>query len=1056
MRVYLIIVFCFVSTVLKAQNSLHAVSWYTTENGLSNNEVTTILEDSRGFVWVGTIEGLNRFDGFQFKQFYSEKGNPNSLTHNSIYSIIEYQYGQLLIATGNGLSVFNTLNGRFENEKIQPTFLHADFGNPINSVYKDPEGNIWANGNGEVYRLDSNLHYHGALTDEPWAVSLKGALIGFERWQTDQQGRLWFLSDTSGINIIDLRQKKVLNYKNNAGQLPYLKYRVMRSFLIDEANKSVWYSPYGAGLMRYDIETHQEHYVDVGAKLAGEYNTVNSVVKTNDGQLLFGNSEKFVSLSTSSLQAEEIISPYRKMSGTIVPITIEKTREENYWVGCPNGLLLLSKKQAAKEIPLLFPGGKNAGDAKDVLIASSGKIYCAYTNNKLVIIEKDRVAYKWYELNENPRAEITRTMIDQYQQIWVGSSVGLFLFDEKNKHFHRPVNLPEELKTGRINLLHIDSKQTLWIGTRDPLQLYRYTASANQFEKVSNNVIQHFASMGNNGRISTMVNDRYGNIWMNSRLGGGIACYYTDTDKWELYPSAGKNVPLLSKRGFSCIYPDENNCIWMSDYLGNGLIRYQYKTDSLTNFTKGDGLLSNFILNVVGNGRGTIWLVSRQGITAVNNISGQRKLNIPLPVIANAEASQYDPVNNELVFALSDRIVLRSLNNHERPDELKPVLDGITINDKPYFVDSKNPVLRLPHNQNNLSVDFTAVDFSGRRLFAYRLKGTDNDWKSGDQLRHAQYANLGPGKYSFLVKTQNEQGEWSEEHLLFTMTIRPPWWKSWWFITLFSLTATAIIIWWIRAREQNIKKTAAEKAKAEALLQHTQMQLAGQQLKMAEAEMNALRAQMNPHFIFNSLNSINNYIMKNDADNASGYLTKFSRLMRHILDNSRTNWVTLENELKALELYIELEAFRFDYTFSYTISTNPSINIYRALIPPMMIQPYVENAIWHGLMHQKKSGGLLQIDLTLEAENLVITVTDNGIGRDAAKAKKSRSADSQKSHGMKITSERLDIMNKAYGINAQVLVEDLSAGRTNTGTRVKILLKYLLNDQSLGQQTINN
>src|SRR6188508_2969786 len=122
-------------------------------------------------------------------------------------------------------------------------------------------------------------------------------------------------------------------------------------------------------------------------------------------------------------------------------------------------------------------------------------------------------------------------------------------------------------------------------------------------------------------------------------------------------------------------------------------------------------------------------------------------------------------------------------------------------------------------------------------------------------------------------------------------------------------------------------------------------------------EMQALRAQMNPHFMFNSLNSINNFILKNDPDNASDYLTKFSRLMRLILDNSRSEWVLLENELKALQLYIELEAVRFDNAFKYSMEVTKDVDPETMMVPPLIIQPYVENAIWHGLLHRKEPGG---------------------------------------------------------------------------------------------------
>jgi sensor histidine kinase YesM len=213
--------------------------------------------------------------------------------------------------------------------------------------------------------------------------------------------------------------------------------------------------------------------------------------------------------------------------------------------------------------------------------------------------------------------------------------------------------------------------------------------------------------------------------------------------------------------------------------------------------------------------------------------------------------------------------------------------------------------------------------------------------------------------------------------------------------------------------------------------------------KIATVEMGSLRAQMNPHFMFNSLNSINNFILKNDPDNASGYLTKFSRLMRLILDNSRNEWVLLENELKALELYIELEALRFDNAFDYRIEVTEDVNPEAVLVPPMIIQPYVENAIWHGLLHRKESGGKLDIHIWKNGGMLNIEIEDNGIGREEAKKRKSKTATKQKSHGMEITSQRLEIVNKLYGVHASVAIKDVVNGMGESeGTVVLLHMLY--------------
>jgi sensor histidine kinase YesM len=210
------------------------------------------------------------------------------------------------------------------------------------------------------------------------------------------------------------------------------------------------------------------------------------------------------------------------------------------------------------------------------------------------------------------------------------------------------------------------------------------------------------------------------------------------------------------------------------------------------------------------------------------------------------------------------------------------------------------------------------------------------------------------------------------------------------------------------------------------------------QKKIIETEMAALRAQMNPHFIFNCLNSINLFILKSEPEIASDYLTKFSRLIRLVLDNSRSQLVTLSNEITAIKLYIEMEALRFANKFGYEIIVDDTIDIENTEIPPMLLQPYVENAIWHGLM-QYNGEGKITLLFARKDNTLIATIEDNGIGRDMAQRMKSKSATEHKSHGMKVTAERIDMINRIYDTQAKLeIIDKLGDTGIAFGTKVKI------------------
>jgi LytS/YehU family sensor histidine kinase len=250
------------------------------------------------------------------------------------------------------------------------------------------------------------------------------------------------------------------------------------------------------------------------------------------------------------------------------------------------------------------------------------------------------------------------------------------------------------------------------------------------------------------------------------------------------------------------------------------------------------------------------------------------------------------------------------------------------------------------------------------------------------------------------------------------------------------LCALGLIYGWVRFRLKEkfrLQLERSEKDKQMAELKH----------KGSELEMQALRAQMNPHFIFNSLNSINNFILQNNRAQASEYLTKFSKLVRLILQNSQASLIPLDSELESLELYLNLEALRFDYHFDYKISVPEDMDISALQVPPLILQPYVENAIWHGLMHKEEKGHL-DIEVSEEENHLYFKITDNGIGRAQAAALASKSATKHKSMGLRITAHRIAIIQNSQTLESPVTISDLvNTDGSAAGTEVTIKMPLI-------------
>jgi LytS/YehU family sensor histidine kinase len=357
--------------------------------------------------------------------------------------------------------------------------------------------------------------------------------------------------------------------------------------------------------------------------------------------------------------------------------------------------------------------------------------------------------------------------------------------------------------------------------------------------------------------------------------------------------------------------------------------------------------------------------------------------------------------------------------------------------------------IELPHTDNTFAIAWSARNFTNpeQDTFYHRLEGVDDDWVATPaSQRSTSYLKLPPGDYRFRLKCKNRDGVFGPEKTLLVRII-PAFWQTWWF-RLLVISALAGVVAVIASLRQRQKRLAAELKQREAEFKQKEAEM---NQRIAEYQVAALRSQMNPHFIFNSLNSINRFVQLSGPDDASNYLTKFARLIRLVLDNSRAEVISLESELEAIRLYLELESLRFAGQFEYRVSVAQDVDIEEISVPPLFVQPYVENAVWHGLMQKAEADRQLEIHVRLDERGwLCIEISDNGIGRERAKELKSKSATRQKSHGMDITAERVRMFTERTGRQMVVQVDDLFAeGGEPCGTRVKIMLETGASNQNL-------
>jgi LytS/YehU family sensor histidine kinase len=308
-------------------------------------------------------------------------------------------------------------------------------------------------------------------------------------------------------------------------------------------------------------------------------------------------------------------------------------------------------------------------------------------------------------------------------------------------------------------------------------------------------------------------------------------------------------------------------------------------------------------------------------------------------------------------------------------------------------------------------------------VYYYKLEGVDNHWRKTTD-RHIHYPQLNPGNYKFCVKAKNSFGKLSKNAAEIKFDINKPYYKKAWFV-LSSIFVALLLIGSVFYLFFKMKIREFQR-------------LGELEKELNKTRQHALSAQMNPHFIYNSLNSVQSYILMNDVEKSSEYLSKLGDLMRRILNNSQHSSISLHEELTALEKYVEMEQIRFSDSFDFELTIDENINIEIISVPPLIIQPYVENAIHHGL-RLKEGRKILKVHVFIFEEHINIHIIDNGIGRQKAETHQRHRKHKHKSHGTNITKRRLMLFDELHRNKLAISVHDaFPTNKDNKGTRVEI------------------
>lgn len=926
---------------------------YSVENGLAQSQVFAICQDQKGFLWIGTIGGLSKFDGINFYNYSTNDG----LLSNHITSIYNDSKGNVWFGSKGGVSFYT-------GQEIKSiTFKDELSENSVLSITEDSNGNIWftTNGGGVIYYNGENLNYL-TLPNGPDNNYVRHIVNG-------ENGKMWLATRNSVSTItIDGEAQQIIEGINAT------------SIVLD--GKDVWCSTFGDGIIKYNSGEIQKISTDQGLIQA----SIRSFIKRKDGSLWF--------------VSKKGISKY--LNGQFKNFTTKDGLRDN------NIRCVIEDDEGN-----LFFGSDGGG-----LTKFTNENFVSYT--KKDIIGSDAVM---------------SIIEDQNKNIWLSTyGDGVGVFTSKGYFLYTTEN---GLGNNTTWCSMISDKPSIWIGTSNGIS---------EFD--GQKFTTYDTDDGLNAKIVyALKQDKSGNIWIGTRK--GVSLFHRDENKIENL-GIGENI--------RDIYIDEKDYIWFCS--SDGLFKYNVNTKNIVSYTEKDNLPSKSVMNIVKDKSGRIWVGTINGLAyykddefvpikvpgnySSNNINflerdkndnlwigtnfGLYQVNVRdkkefnatdfnrysnLDGLKSLECNQnasFIDCKNNLWFGTSHGLMKYDLNAKQNTlVQPKVLIEGIRL-----FYESKDlskyakgidtntglpKNLVLQYNNNHLTFDFIGIYHTNpdKVKYSFILEGFDDDWQPVISSNSATYSNIPSGEFTFKLRASTDLKNWTTP-ITFSFEIKPPFWLTWWFFLLV-LVAIFIISYLVVLRRKKVKLAKREK------------QLLVDKSKMLSLEQQALNASMNRHFIFNALNSIQSYINKQDRIAANKYLSSFAKLVRKNLDSSLVNEIYLEDEIERISLYLKLEQMRFQDKFSYDLYVDPNIEPQSIKIPSMLLQPFIENSIWHGILPSNEQG---HINISVEKNNnkLIITISDDGIGIDVSLEQKKEKNQHHVSKGMELTKGRINLISK--------------------------------------------
>lgn len=757
------------SQKITSQPALH---YYSVKNGLANNVVNATLQDNRGFLWIATGDGLNRFDGTEFTAYYHKRNNARSLPANNISDLALLPGNRIVIATTGGLCIMNTINLQIKRFNSLINNSQYSSASRFSFVKYDRFHHLWAASESALYLLNDTM---GVIRD--WTLPLKGSsqkMPGYIKY---------FLYPDSIPGI--LNNRTVYRFRPSSKEL--LLDTALTEKLADDppttflcGNKNgLWWVKQGADSLYHQDNNGKFHYYTF-PPFVGKEPLFTFLSCGGDSILWCGNSDGYLlafNMVRHRFKKQYLFFTSAPVIGDwIFTADMDYGKVGNIWISTMRGLYKFNPKIQANlsfDTSFYFKNAAIKTAAINAVLPVGSGYWVGTYGSGLFWVDPAKNLTRQFDLGSWLRNWVWSIRRQSKDTLWIGTQDGLIWFNQLNNHYGQVHGrgLPLALDSFTVTTQFVDSHRDLWMGISNSRGLVRYN--------LDTHALHYYKKQLPLPLINCITEDSSGNLWMGSLAGGGLVYWDRGKDKFSLLP-ARTNSNFEQDKIFT-IHADDFGNVWFNAGK-SGLERYNIASHTFTNYSRDQGICSDVINSIFGKGK-DLWIATANGISRFNIITGHFK-NYRVPIEDPDGPFDFVSVEDSIVF-IGGPLKLQIIKDKTGLESSvfpRIYITALTIDGQSTPLGQDSP-LKLKFDQNYLRISYTAINFEdeAENHYFYKLEGTNGSWIAAGESRVASYAGLAPGKYTFHVRASNNDHLFSPKEATIAFIIAPPFWQQIWF-----------------------------------------------------------------------------------------------------------------------------------------------------------------------------------------------------------------------------------------------------------------------------------